>query len=561
MNGSHDRRLAGRTLARRRLLLVGGGASLAGAFLAACRGGEQKPAPGALATGPAATPAATGAATTPQPKYGGTAVFNFGLDAPHLDVHQTTTLLLACFGPGAAYSRLFRYKIPPEVSTGVTTEVAPDLAQSFEQPDPATIVVKLRANARFHDIPPVSGREASAEDVVVSYKRIIGHKVNAGLLPDMDTFEATDPTTVRIKLKRPDADALSTLAYFTNKIIAKELADKDLKQGPTIGTAPFQLVEWKPNEVTTFKKHPNYFLSGLPYLDGYKWLRIADPSTQLSAFLSDQITRLSANVTPDAANQIKSFGAKYQIDTLRDWFGNSFINFDVAQPPFNDRRVREALFRATNHEQIFNTALQGAGYYAVGLTMPGMDWVLPDGELKQRYRFDLAQAKQLLAAAGSPELTIEVGVLNLSPHKEVFEQLQQQWKAAGIVVKPTILDNVGYAGALNPQNRFPLLVGTSSPGPNPTLDLGSRFRTGGSRNGSHISDKTLDDLIDRQAATLDANERRKLLSEVQRYVLDNFYQICFGQLAYRPYQSYFKGVKDVSTNEYESWARAWIDRG
>jgi peptide/nickel transport system substrate-binding protein len=560
MTRLHDWWSPGRTLARRRLLLAGAGAGLAAAFLSACGGGEQKPAPGAQATGPAGTTAA-GAAATPQPKYGGTAVFNFGLEAPHLDVHQTTTLLLACFGPGAAYSRLFRYKIPPEVPTGVTAEVAPDLAQSLEQPDPTTIVVHLRPNARFHDIPPVSGRMATAEDVVVSYKRILGYKVNASLLPDTDTFEATDPTTIRVKLKRPDADALSTFAYFTNKIIAKELADKDLKQGPTIGTGPFQLVEWKPNEATTFKKNPNYFLSGLPYLDGYKWLRIADPSTQLSAFLADQITRLSTNVTPDVVKQIKSFGARYRVDELRDWFGNTFVNFDVSQPPFNDKRVREALFRATNHEQVFNTALQGAGYYAVGLTMPGMDWSLPDDELKQKYRFDLAQAKQLLAAAGSPELTIEAGVLNLSPQKEVFEQLQQQWKMAGIITKPTILDNVGYAGALNPQNRFPLLVGTSSPGPNPTLDLGSRFRTGGSRNGSHISDKTLDDLIEKQATTLDANERRKVLTDLQRYVLDNFYQLCFGQLTYRPYQAYFKGVTNVSTNEYESWTRAWIDRG
>jgi peptide/nickel transport system substrate-binding protein len=408
-----------RRLNRRQVLVSALGGVGTGLWLAACGGREQKPTTAGQTSGPASTGTTPVGAAAPQPKRGGIGLFNFPLDAPHLDPHQTTTLLLHSYGPGASpYSRLVRYKIPPEVPTGVTGEVAPDLAASWEQPEPTTVIFRLRPNAAFHPIPPVNGRQATAEDVAYSFRRQLDLKTNASLLPVMDSFEAVDATTFRIKLKQPDADVLTSLAYWTNKVVAREAVELkgDLKEGPTIGTGPFMLDEWRPKEVTTFKRNPNYFLAGLPYLDGYKWLRISDPSTQLSAFLADQITRLSADVTLDVVNQIKAFGAKYQIDTLRDWFNNVFVNFDVAQPPFNDKRLREALFRATNHE-----------------------------------------------------------------HK--------------------------------------------------------------------------------QAATLDANERRKVLAELQRYFLDNFYQLCLGQLTYRPYQAYFKGITNISTNEYESWTRAWIDRG
>lgn len=90
--------------------LAGAGTSL---WLAACGGREQRPTTLGQTTGPTSTAAAS--AATLQPKRGGIGLFNFPLDAPHLDLHQTTTLLLHSYGPGASpYSRLVRYKIPPE---------------------------------------------------------------------------------------------------------------------------------------------------------------------------------------------------------------------------------------------------------------------------------------------------------------------------------------------------------------------------------------------------------------------------------------------------------------
>ena len=191
---------------------------------------------------------------------------------------MTSTQLLSSYGVGMAYSRLVHFKIPPEVASPWNSLYDFDLAASAEQPDSTTVVFKIRPNAKFHNIAPVNGRNATAQDVVYSFQRQIDLKLNASLLPAWDAMQATDATTLQLRLKVPDAEFIPTLAIYQNKIIAKEAVDVhgDLKDGPTIGTGPWILQEWKPMQSTTLKKNPDYFLQGQPYLDTLVWFRLGD---------------------------------------------------------------------------------------------------------------------------------------------------------------------------------------------------------------------------------------------------------------------------------------------
>jgi peptide/nickel transport system substrate-binding protein len=495
-----------------------------------------------------------------QPKPGGTLVRSFGLDAPHLDIHQTTSLVLHSFGPGSAYSRLFRYKIPPEIERGPSGLTEPDLAESVEQVDETTLVITLRPNAKFHNLPPVNGRIVTAHDVVFSYQRQLDLKANAGFLPAMASFQATGPNTLRIVLQRPDVDALSTLAYYTNKIVAPEaVGNGDLKEGPTIGTGPFILEEWRPQEVTRFRKNPEFFLPGLPYLDGHEWLRISDTAKVLASFQAGQL-HVPQGLSYALVKQFER-DQRFTVEFTQTGYGTSYVNFKVDAPPFNDPRVREAFFRAVNVEQVIQVALEGRGYYATGLTMPGLDWYLPEETLKELYRYDPQRAKELLAQAGQQNLTVETGFLGvIAPHQRVAEVLQDQLRAVGIMLNLVQLDNVGYAENLSVRNRFPLLVGPSSPGPNPTLDLFPRFHSQGSRNGSRISDANLDRLIERQQATFEEEERRALLAQIQRYVLDNHYQWSVGQFGSAVRWAYVNVAVHVNQGEYDQVTWAWLDK-
>src|SRR5437773_2590674 len=152
-----------RRLARRAILRA---AALAGAAtgitsLTGCAAGgtgnTAATAPAATASaGPAtATAVASQAAATPRVKLGGTFRTAFQGDPPNLDVHQVSTFTLQVYGAAIAYSKLIQYRA--DVAPGETIP-APDLAESWEQPDDITYIFKLRKGAKFQNIAPLSGR-------------------------------------------------------------------------------------------------------------------------------------------------------------------------------------------------------------------------------------------------------------------------------------------------------------------------------------------------------------------------------------------------------------------
>jgi peptide/nickel transport system substrate-binding protein len=143
--------------------------------------------------------------------------------------------------------------------------------------------------------PPVNGRELVAEDVKFTFDRFLAEKSNPlrYMLDPMDRVEVVDRYTVKFVLKEPYIWLLDVLA--TSKamwIIAREVVEQfgDLKKPESaIGTGPFLLERYEPNVKTVFTRHPDYFLKGLPWVDGVEWLVIDDPSTGLAMYRTGQL--------------------------------------------------------------------------------------------------------------------------------------------------------------------------------------------------------------------------------------------------------------------------------
>jgi peptide/nickel transport system substrate-binding protein len=173
--------------------------------------------------------------------------------------------------------------------------VEPDLAERWEEPDDTTVVFHLRRGVRWHNRPPVNGRELTAEDVKFTYDRFLAEKANPlrFMLDAVDRVEAVDRYTVRFRLKEPFVWLLNMLANPTGTwIVAREVVDKhgDLKRAETaIGTGPFTLERYEPNVKTVFRRNPDYFLAGLPWVDGVGWAVMEDESVQLAAYRTGQL--------------------------------------------------------------------------------------------------------------------------------------------------------------------------------------------------------------------------------------------------------------------------------
>src|SRR5215510_5307060 len=137
-----------------------------------------------------------------QPKRGGILRVR-GFDPVHFDHHLTlnartnTTLSFV-------HSTLLRYKVGPEIEPGTYT-VEPHLAEGWEEPDDLTYVFRLRRGVKWHNKPPLNGRELVADDVKFTFDRFLAEKANIlrEMLEPVERVEVVDRYTVKFVLKEP----------------------------------------------------------------------------------------------------------------------------------------------------------------------------------------------------------------------------------------------------------------------------------------------------------------------------------------------------------------------
>jgi peptide/nickel transport system substrate-binding protein len=236
---SFDDGSPGRSLSRRGFLQ--GFAALSGALALSAACGQQPPAPAAT-TAPAAKPteaakpaapaaaattapaaAAPAATTAPAakpaeakpaasgeaPKKGGTMRVGLTTEVVTMDPHLS----------GSKYDRMVYHNIyEPLVVLDTKLQIQPGLAESWTQPDPKTLVFKLRQGVKFHD-----GTDFDAEAVKFNFDRMQNpdtKSVRTGEIANVQNAEVVDKYTVKLNLKRPDAALLATLTDRAGMIIS-----------------------------------------------------------------------------------------------------------------------------------------------------------------------------------------------------------------------------------------------------------------------------------------------------------------------------------------------------
>src|SRR5882672_11944932 len=209
-------------------------------------------------------------ASAQQPKSGG--VFRIGIpDPPALDPHQVVNFLPQTVA-SLAYSHLLRFPAGPEQTSSTDFRILPDLAEKWEATSPTTFVFTLRRGVRFHKKPPVNGREVTADDVKYSLDRFRTRSPMKARFEPVQSIDVIDRYTVRIVLKEPFAPFLNHIASASHTAILPREAEekfKDFNQPEAvIGTGPFVLKSYEKGVRVVFERNPDYFMKGLPYLDG-----------------------------------------------------------------------------------------------------------------------------------------------------------------------------------------------------------------------------------------------------------------------------------------------------
>ena len=532
---------------------------------------------GALAVAAAAPTAKPIAAIAQTPKRGGTLRLTFQADPLHFDPHQTlsfVTMVPLSF----AYSRLVKVKAGPSVKP-MTYPVEPDLAESWTQLSDTTYIFKLRKGVRWHNKPPVNGRELTADDVKYTYNRFltITGNPNKPVLEYIDRIEAVDKHTVKFTLKEPNAWFLDLLASTSTWIIAKECVEKfgDLKKVESVvGTGPWVLERWEPNVKLAYVRNPNYFVPGLPYADSVDVLIDKDPASRLATWLSGK-----TDFGPEYQQAVRWLDApvakqrKPGLQTAEyTWFTSGATGFKLANPPFNDLRVRRALSRASNLAELYEALAFSQGHWTPNPAVPAAfaEWSIPIDQLgpegRKLYEFNSAEAKRLLAGAGHPngfKTTVEVPGSVYGPDFDDFVQITiKNWKAAGIDADLKLKEYGAFITSTIFGKFDNMFLGLRGAWADPEAYFYRWFMPGQPLNVWGVNDPKLTDMIRLQRRTFDVAKRKQVVFDIQRYLAD---QALFGvDGSIRILSAWDAHIKNyMPNNGFDYGGRlmaAWIDR-
>ena len=406
----------------------------------------------------------------------------------------------------------------------ITTEVEPDLAESWTTSDDGTVwTFKLRKGVQFHK----GFGEMTAEDVKFSFERQIKRTKGMLFTQNLDVIKEVtivDPYTVQITLKAYDpVFLLRMVGYQHGYIVSKKAAEKSGDQfgWNPVGTGPFYFDKHLPREKVILKANDKYYF-GRPQIDEVHWFDVPEDATKLIGLEKGTFDILYPEVvTADFQEQVQKIGA---VLDKRGPGGQERIYIDMTKPPFDNIRVRQAFVHAVDRQAIKDTLYPGAlANLAISPLPPGYFGHIPM-ELPE---YNPDKAKKLLAEAGHPNgFTIKDYFISKSFfYPKMLTVVQEQLRKVGINVEAQLVEHATYHENIRKNlNPFVLYGGTritdgdvwfglffySKEIPDPaTGNKGSNF--------SHYTG--IDDLIEQGRLERVPEKRAKLYHEAQQRIV------------------------------------------
>src|SRR2546421_571554 len=406
----------------------------------------------------------------------------------------------------------------PLVTLDTRLGIKPGLAESWSQPDPKTLVFKLRRGVKFHD-----GTDFNAEAAKFNFDRMKTEpkSIRKGEVANIDTVEVVDAATIKVNLKKADASLLATLTDRAGMMISpKVVQERGVELGRNArgaGTGPFEFVEWVKDDHLLIKRNESYWSKqGGPYLERVRYRPIPDDTVKLQSLQGGEIDVIDY-VQPRDVAAVKTDKNVMVVDvpSLADFA----YQLNHVRPPFNVRALRQAVAYAIDLDQIVKGVWLNVGYPANG-PIPPTSWAY-DRAIPPIKR-DLAKAKAKLAEGGKPggfEFTMTTN--NLPINVQEAEVIQAQLAEAGIQMKVKLVDGATLISNGNSKN-FEMISYQWSGRPDPDGNVYQFYKTspGTSLNWSGISNPQLDALLDKTREVSSQAERKKLYSEVIKILQD-----------------------------------------
>jgi len=452
------------------------------------------------------------------------------------------------------------------------------LAESVARSDDGLVYTyKLHKGVEFSD-----GKPLTSKDVKFTYDFYKAHEdfpyLNA-YTAYIESTEAPDDYTVVVTLSEaiPNIESQLVYMYVLPEHIwaqhAEGAAATEFENVEMIGSGPFQMVEYKPNEFVHLKANKSHFLQP-PKVDEVIFQTFESQDVLVQALKSGQVDM----ITEMPATAVESLKGDPNIKVVTGAPfapGVSDIIFNqvsaencptdagglcTGHPALQDRNVRLALSHATDKQKLIDVIL--LGYGTLGTTL------IPDGlgmwynNTIKDYSFDVAEANRILDEAGykdadgdgvrempdgSRPLTFRLQWPSDSiDAPRMAEMLAEMWKEVGVATEPSAVDPDALTAACCPAFDFDIILWGWGSDPDPSLLLGvmtsAEISTGSSESG--YSNPEYDALYDQQATELDLQKRIAIVHQMQQIAFDDVVYII-------PY--YEQAIQAYRVDRFSGW--------
>lgn len=387
-------------------------------------------------------------------------------------------------------------------------EIRPALAESWQTPDPQTWVFKLRQNAKFHDGSPVT-----ANDVKGTIERIQALKGPiAPLWADVESVEAPDNTTVRIRTKTPVGTLLTSATLLF--VMPASMANESGFFNRPIGSGPFKVANYRPDAELRLDANTDYW-GGAPGVQTLLFRDIQETAAKVTALETGEID-FTWGLPPDQLPALRR-NNELKIESVPS-FAYYFLWFNAKREPFTDKRVRQAMWHALDIDTMIKDLIADIGKRAeapIPATVFGFAAQTP-------YRYDPSRARQLLAEAGYPNgfQTFVIWTPGGSPQdRELMAAMVSYWDKVGVRVRSQEMERAAWLKdllALNWDMDFQtnaVLTGDAD------YTLRRLYLSSANRTG--YANPELDRMLNAAAADVDQNRRKELYAQANKIIWDD----------------------------------------
>ncbi len=292
-------------------------------------------------------------------------------------------------------------------------EIKPQMVESYEtSDDKLTWTFKLRDGLKFHDGAPVT-----PDDVIASLKRWgVKDALGQKLWSFVKDTKSVDARTFSISLNSPTGLMLlglgkpsSNVPFIMPRRIAETNPNEQIKEYVGSGPFVFKTDDWKPGEVAVYTKFADYKPRPEPAsalaggkkvnIDRVEWRWIPDMQTALNALQAgeiDMIEQPPTDLIPTIQKNDKLALVDYNPLGLQYTF-----RFNVLHKPFDNVKVRQALFYAFNQEDFLKATVGNPKYYKVckQVFICGTPFASDKG-MEDKLESNMKKARELLKEGG-----------------------------------------------------------------------------------------------------------------------------------------------------------------